>query len=110
MAEAFLKNMFAPSKGLSDSDSWLQLLPKKLHSEVKLGRGTLQRAWGVHITDGVNTFGAVLVALFIMIVSCIVGIAYAVAAKNVSTACAIAALIAAFAALLLGLLQLRRRH
>ena len=109
MSNTFIASMLAPMEDLSASDYWLQMLPKKLHSEVNLEHGTPNYGWGIHITEGVNTVGVVLVALFIITDSCVVGVAYGVATKNVSTACAIAGVIAALSGLSVSLLQLRRR-
>ena len=87
---------------------WLDLFPKKLKEQLlyKTGSTEMCSGWGIHIVEGVNRLTVVLLAIALLGVSGVLGIAYTVVTRDASSGFAIATFVGLLPALGLTALQL----
>ncbi|KAI1129025.1 hypothetical protein F5Y10DRAFT_161519 [Nemania abortiva] len=80
MHSSFVTQMLEPKHAFSRQSAWRDLFPKKLNSKYQQRSydNSDNRAWCIHIIEGLNIAGLVWLCLLVFLLSGLVGVVYSV--------------------------------
>lgn len=107
ISQTFVLQLFEPGHAFLDN-AWLDLFPKKLHSELVYEPGKMIVAWGIQIVEGLNAIAIAWMLSLICLLSGILAVVYSACTKDVGGAFTIAAWLVTTSTLLTVYFQLRR--